>query len=140
MTTVESGATLAELTAAVLAFRDERDWARFHTPKDVALSLVLEAAEVLELFQWRDEAAARALLAEPAGRAALAAELADVLSWILLLAHEGGDRPGRRLPRQAGGQRPEVPGRPGARPGRQIHALRPDSSRSGGCVMPACSR
>ncbi len=59
--------TLAALTAAVLAFRDERNWAQFHTPKDVALSLVLEAAEVLELFQWKDDRAAAAYLGEPAG-------------------------------------------------------------------------
>ncbi len=85
-----SGETLAALTAAVLAFRDERNWAQFHTPKDVALSLVLEAAEVLELFQWKDEQAAAAYLGEPAGRAALAAELADVLYWVLLLAHDQG--------------------------------------------------
>ncbi len=84
------GETLGALTAAVLAFRDERNWAQFHTPKDVALSLVLEAAEVLELFQWKDEQAVTAYLGEPAGRAALAAELADVLSWVLLLAHDQG--------------------------------------------------
>jgi NTP pyrophosphatase (non-canonical NTP hydrolase) len=83
----ETDTSLGELTAAVLAFRDERDWAQFHTPKDVALSLVLEAAEVLELFQWKDERQVAALLADEAGRAALAAELADVLSWVLLLAH-----------------------------------------------------
>jgi NTP pyrophosphatase (non-canonical NTP hydrolase) len=86
----EAGTSLGELTAAVLAFRDERDWAQFHTPKDVALSLVLEAAEVLELFQWKDQAEVAALLASEAGRSALAAELADVLSWVLLLAHDQG--------------------------------------------------
>ncbi len=85
-----SGETLAALTAAVLAFRDERNRAQFHTPKDVALSLVLEAAEVLERFQWQDEPAVTSYLGEPAGRAALAAELADVLSWVLLLAHDQG--------------------------------------------------
>ena len=84
------GETLVALTAAVLAFRDERNWAQFHTPKDVALSLVLEAAEVLELFQWKDEQAVTTYLGEPAGRAALAAELADVLYWVLLLAHDQG--------------------------------------------------
>ncbi len=80
--------SLAALTARVLRHRDERDWAQFHTPKDVALSLVLEAAEVLELFQWKDEQAVTTYLGEPAGRTALAAELADVLYWVLLLAHD----------------------------------------------------
>jgi dCTP diphosphatase len=45
---------------------------------------------VLELFQWRTDAAATAMLAAPTGRAALAAELADVLSWVLLMAHDQG--------------------------------------------------
>lgn len=41
-----------EATAKALAFREERDWSQFHNPKDLALSICLEAAELLEVFQW----------------------------------------------------------------------------------------
>jgi len=77
---------LSDLLARILAFREERDWARFHTPKDVALSLVLEAGEVLEWMQWRggDELAAHL----EANREGVGEELADVLYWTLLLAHD----------------------------------------------------
>jgi NTP pyrophosphatase (non-canonical NTP hydrolase) len=83
-----TGKTLAELTELVLAFRDERDWKQFHNPKDQALSLCLEAAELLELMQWRSGAELDAHLA--ANRDRLGEELADVLGWVLLLAHDRG--------------------------------------------------
>lgn len=44
--------TFEEVTKLVLAFRDERDWKQFHNLKDLAISLNIEAAELLELFQW----------------------------------------------------------------------------------------
>jgi len=80
--------TLADLTALVLRFRDERDWAQFHTPKDVALSLSLEAAELLEIMQWRDGPALDEHLR--AEREHLGQELSDILSWVLILAHDQG--------------------------------------------------
>jgi dCTP diphosphatase len=79
---------LERLTAAVLQFRDERDWKQFHNPKDVALSLLLEAGEVLEIFQWKD--AAGVAEAAQARRDDLADELADVLCYTLLMAHDLG--------------------------------------------------
>lgn len=78
--------TLAALAAALVEFRRERDWEQFHNPKDQALSLVLEAAELLELTQWKNGEALRAHLA--ANREALADELADVVGWCLLIAHD----------------------------------------------------
>ncbi len=45
--------TIEDLTKKIIAFRDERDWQQFHNPKDVALSLLLEAGEVAEHFQWK---------------------------------------------------------------------------------------
>ena len=71
-----------ETIARVLKFRDDRDWRQFHTPKDLAISLNLEAAELLELFQWSGTE-----LECPAGKEeALREELADVLSYCILLA------------------------------------------------------
>lgn len=71
----------ATLTAEVNKFRDDRDWRQFHNEKDLALSIVLEASELLESFQWRtsDEAV------EVAGEH-LREELADVLIYCLMLA------------------------------------------------------
>ena len=80
--------TLADLTAMVLRFRDERDWAQFHAPKDVALSLTLEAAELLEIMQWRNGPALDDHLRQQ--REHVGQELSDILSWVLILAHDQG--------------------------------------------------
>ena len=79
---------LQSLTAQVLQFREARDWRQFHNPKDMALSLTLEAAELLEIFQWKEgEAIAQAAAAR---RTDIADELADILSWLLLMSHDLG--------------------------------------------------
>lgn len=80
--------TLNELTAEAVRFRDDRDWARFHTPKDLAANLVIEAAELLEVTQWRSGEDLAKHLASPAGREAFEDELSDVLLSVLLLAHD----------------------------------------------------
>jgi NTP pyrophosphatase (non-canonical NTP hydrolase) len=70
----------------VLDFREERDWKQFHNPKDQALSLVLEAAELLELMQWKNGRQLRQFLARNKRR--VSEELADVLGWVLLIAND----------------------------------------------------
>lgn len=77
---------IKRLTQKILDFRNERDWGQFHKPKDVALSLMLEAAEVLELFQWKSDEEVKKFAAEH--KEAFRDELADVLYWVLLLAHD----------------------------------------------------
>ena len=77
---------IKELTAKMMAFREERDWKQFHNHKDVALSLVLEATEVLEHFQWKSPAEVEQHVRE--GRAELADELADVAWYLFELAHD----------------------------------------------------
>ncbi len=79
---------LDPMTQRLLEFRSERDWEQFHNPKDQFLSLALEAAELLELAQWREGEALDQHLA--ANRTLLADELADVLGWVLLIAHDRG--------------------------------------------------
>ena len=70
-----------ETIARVVKFRDERNWRQFHTPKDLAISMSLEAAELLELFQWSGtDLECRDKLPQ------LREELADVLSYCILLA------------------------------------------------------
>lgn len=77
---------LETLTQAVLAFRDERNWAQFHGLRHLIVSLNLEAGELLELTQWQSDAEIEALPGDPVGREALADECADVLAYLLLLA------------------------------------------------------
>ncbi len=73
--------TFEEVSRDALAFRDERDWAQFHNPKDLALSISLEAAELLEVFQW---SGADLDVARKADRAK--EELADVLIYCIYMA------------------------------------------------------
>lgn len=69
----------------VLAFRDARDWKQYHTPKDLAISLSLEAAELLEIFQWSgSDTECRERLPE------MREELADVLMYAILLSDRLG--------------------------------------------------
>lgn len=79
---------LQELTQQIKAFRDERDWQQFHHPKDLALALSIEAAEVLEIFRFKSPAQIDAEL--PALRTKLGPELADCLFFVLLMAHDCG--------------------------------------------------
>ena len=70
-----------ETIRRVLQFRDDRDWRQFHTPKDLAISLSLEAAELLEVFQWSGtDLECRDRLDR------IREELADVLSYCILMA------------------------------------------------------
>lgn len=74
------------LTKKIIKFRDARDWKQFHNPKDVALSLMLEAGEVAEHFQWKNEKEIEAHIKKH--RQDIGDELADTLYWVLLLAHD----------------------------------------------------
>ena len=73
---------IAEIVEALLKFRDERDWEQFHNPKDLALALSIEAAELLELYLWKRH--------DEADRGRVKEELADVLILALLLAEKYG--------------------------------------------------
>jgi dCTP diphosphatase len=76
------------LTEQVAAFRDARDWSQFHGLKDQALSLLIEAGELAEHMRWHDDATLRERIA--ANPEPVADELADVLYFTLLLAHDLG--------------------------------------------------
>lgn len=79
---------IQKMIEAIQVFRDAREWGQFHTPKDMALSLLLEAGELAEHFQWKDDGACREHVA--AARTELGHELADVLYWVLLMSHDFG--------------------------------------------------
>ena len=84
--TIKRDATLADLARLALVFRDERHWKQFHNPKDVALSMSLEVAELVEIMQWKNGRALRKHLA--AEREHVGQELSDILYWVLVLAHD----------------------------------------------------
>ncbi|MFZ2763483.1 MAG: nucleotide pyrophosphohydrolase [Minisyncoccia bacterium] len=77
---------IEDLTKDVVKFRDARDWKQFHNPKDAAISLLLEASEVLEHFQWKNKEEIDKYIVE--NKDDIGEELADVLYWILLMSHD----------------------------------------------------
>ena len=80
--------SLKFLTEKIIEFRDARDWKQFHNPKDMSLSLVLEATEVMEHFQWKNkEEMEKYVLTH---KEEIGDELADVLYWVLLMSFDLG--------------------------------------------------
>jgi NTP pyrophosphatase (non-canonical NTP hydrolase) len=75
-----------DLTRAVLEFRDAREWRQFHNPKDLAISICLEAAELLEPFQWKRPEEMAAFLAERENLRRVGQEMADVLILLISMA------------------------------------------------------
>jgi len=71
-----------EIIQALLKFRNERDWEQFHNPKDLALAISIESAELLELFLWKK--------ADDANTEKVKEELADIFSFAFLLAEKYG--------------------------------------------------
>ncbi len=80
--------TLEEITSQIVSFRDARDWKQFHGLKDIALSMMLEAGEVGEIFQFKTDAEINEKLEALQER--IGDELSDVLYWTLLMAHDSG--------------------------------------------------
>lgn len=71
---------IKNITKELVKFRDERDWAQFHNPKDLAIALSIESNELLELFLWKN--------AEEANLDKIKEELADVFAYAFLLAEK----------------------------------------------------
>lgn len=77
---------LAQLIKRIENFRDERNWKQFHNPKDEAISLSLEASELLEHFQWKNESEIKDYV--NANKSKIADELMDVLYWVILMSSD----------------------------------------------------
>ena len=77
---------IEQLTTAIREFARERDWERFHTPKNLAMALSVEVAELVELFQWLTPEESATLVETPEGRAAIEDEIADIAIYLLRLA------------------------------------------------------
>jgi dCTP diphosphatase len=80
--------SIEELVQRVRQFRDERDWRRFHTPKDLAAAIVIEAAELQEIFLWKSGAADMEVL--ELRRSEVEEELADIAIFLLSFADVAG--------------------------------------------------
>lgn len=77
---------IKSLTEKVVSFRDKRNWKQFHNPKDLSLSLVLEATEVMEHFQWKSSEEIEKYIKSNENE--ISEELADVFYWVLLMSHD----------------------------------------------------
>jgi dCTP diphosphatase len=80
--------TLSDLRRLIADFVAARDWQQFHSPKNLSMSLAIEAAELMEHFQWLTIDQSRAIASQPEKLAEVADELADVLCYALALANE----------------------------------------------------
>ena len=77
---------IEKLTKEIIKFRNKRNWKQFHNPKDLALSMMLEAGEVMEHFQWKNETEIKEYV--KTHKEHIGEELADTLYWVLLLSHD----------------------------------------------------
>lgn len=87
---MDTEVTVGALRQAVHTFVDERDWYRYHTPKNLAMSIAIETAELMEHFQWLSTEESKALIENDDARAEIADELADVLIYALSFANSTG--------------------------------------------------
>ncbi len=79
---------LTEIRERLKSFADERDWERFHSAKNLSMALSVEAAELLEHFQWLTET--QSLSANSVDRSAVAKEIADIQIYLVMLADKLG--------------------------------------------------
>ncbi|HEU4965004.1 MAG TPA: nucleotide pyrophosphohydrolase [Bacilli bacterium] len=82
--------TLAELREKIVAFTDARNWNEGHRAKNLAMSIAIEAAELMEHFQWRDNADYTADKVEAEEKREIALECADVMIYMLSFCHRMG--------------------------------------------------
>jgi len=86
----DSKTTVSQLKERVLAFARERDWEQFHAPKNLSMALAAEAAELMEHFLWASPEESRKVASDPAKRAEIAEELADIVIYSLEFANATG--------------------------------------------------
>jgi dCTP diphosphatase len=90
ITASDGQVTVGDLRLAVHEFVAAREWYQYHSPKNLAMSIAIEAAEIMEHFQWYTPEEATARMADPQIHAEVADELADVLIYCLSLANSAG--------------------------------------------------
>jgi len=82
--------TVNQLKRLVAEFVDRRDWHQFHSPKNLSMSLAIEAAELMEHFQWISAESSRRAAEKPEKLTAVGEELADVVCYALAMANQLG--------------------------------------------------
>lgn len=80
--------TVQQLRDVLSAFVNERDWRQFHSPKNLSMALAVEAAELMEHFQWVTPEASRGAGGDALKKIAIGEELADILAYALAMANE----------------------------------------------------
>lgn len=86
----DTEATVSMMKALVRDFCDERDWAQFHNPKDLAIGMVTESSELLDIFRFKSQADVDAIMADPSRSSHVKEELSDVLYFVLRFAQMNG--------------------------------------------------
>lgn len=86
----DSETTISQLKAMVASFCTDREWDVFHNPKDLAIGISTEAAELLEIFRFKDSAESSAILSDPKLGKDIRDELSDVLYFVMRFAQMNG--------------------------------------------------
>ena len=84
----DASTTVETLKTMVREFVDERDWHKFHTPKNLSMAMAIEVAELMEHFQWLTPDESRAVESDAAKLSEVGEELADVLCYAMAIANE----------------------------------------------------
>jgi NTP pyrophosphatase (non-canonical NTP hydrolase) len=84
----DSQTTIAELRDEIRQFVEERDWGQFHSPKNLGMSIAIEAAEIMEFFQWYSSEQSHKVIQDKEVQALVADEMADVLIYCIILANQ----------------------------------------------------
>jgi len=83
----DSTTTISRIKKEIARFIEERDWERFHSPKNLSMSITIEAAELMEVFQWMDVDEARSKSTLPEMKQKIEEEIADISIYILSLCN-----------------------------------------------------
>lgn len=86
----DAATSVADLKLAMAEFVRARDWEQFHSPKNLGMSLAVEAAELMEHFLWMDNAQSRTEALDPTKRIAIGEEMADVACLLLAMSNATG--------------------------------------------------
>jgi NTP pyrophosphatase (non-canonical NTP hydrolase) len=84
---LDSKATISSLKEAVAKFRDERDWLKFHNPKDLGIALSIESSELEELFLWKEDVSAGSIKKDRRQFSRVKEEIADIFIYLLSLSN-----------------------------------------------------